>query len=243
MQVQVIYENQDILVINKPAGILAHASLHILKGDKKEETLADWIKKHYPETARVGDNPKERPGMVHRLDKDTSGVMVIARNQKTFDYLKNLFKKSEVEKKYLALVKGEVKNPGEIRKPIGLIHGSTRRSVVMLNKKGVKMKMVKEAVTKYTPIKVLEKDNKTFTLLEIFPKTGRTHQIRVHLASIHHPIVGDKMYGVFENPWNLKRQFLHALSIEFSLPGQSLSDGKKLKLEAGLPKELKNIVE
>ena len=227
--IKIVYKDKNFLVIMKPAGLLMHASPHILKGNKYEKTLADWLLENYPETGKVGDEPKIKPGMVHRLDRDTSGVVVIARNQEFFDHLKNLFKKGEIKKTYSGLVEGKLPKKGKIDKPIGLIHGSTRRSI-----RGRKMKMVKEAVTEYKSIKYIEKDDRHFTLVEIYPKTGRTHQIRVHMASLGHPIIGDKMYGKAENPWGLKRQFLHAKSLEFSL-----LDGKRIKIEADLPNDLR----
>ena len=227
--IKIVYKDKNFLVIMKPAGLLMHASPHILKGNKYEKTLADWLLENYPETEKVGDEPKIKPGIVHRLDRDTSGVVVIARNQEFFDHLKNLFKKGEIKKTYSGLVEGKLPKKGKIDKPIGLIHGSTRRSI-----RGRKMKMVKEAVTEYKSIKYIEKDDRHFTLVEIYPKTGRTHQIRVHMASLGHPIIGDKMYGKAENPWGLKRQFLHAKSLEFSL-----LDGKRIKIEADLPNDLR----
>ena len=227
--IKIVYKDKNFLVIMKPAGRLMHASPHILKGNKHEKTLADWLLENYPETEKAGDEPKIKPGMVHRLDRDTSGVVVIARNQEFFDHLKNLFKKGEIKKTYSGFVEGKLPKKGKIDKPIGLIHGSTRRST-----RGRKMKMVKEAVTEYKSIKYIEKDDRHFTLVEIYPKTGRTHQIRVHMASLGHPIIGDKMYGKAENPWDVKRQFLHAKSLEFSL-----LDGKRIKIEAVLPNDLR----
>ena len=180
----------------------------------------------------MGDAPQIRPGIVHRLDKDTSGVLIAARNQKFFDYLKNLFQNHEVKKTYLALVWGELKSGGVIEKPIGLKPGTVKRSVRARN-----MKMIKEAVTEYKPLNFLGKNGEKFTLVKLMPKTGRTHQLRVHMASINHPVVGDSLYGPKTNPWNLNRQFLHAESVEFTS-----AEGKRVKIEAGLPEELQKIL-
>ncbi len=235
MAPEVVYEDKDMIAVNKPAGFLVHKTVR----NEQEETVADWVRARYPETAGVGDpstgsgQANERPGIVHRLDKDSSGVLIIARNQKFFDYLKNLFQTHKVQKGYLAFVWGEVKTGGVIDKPIGLRPGSVKRSV-----SARRMKMVKAALTEYKLIETRRYGGETFSLLHVFPKTGRTHQIRVHLAAIGHPIVGDPLYGPKKNPFGLARQFLHAESIEFTK-----EDGKRLKLEAGLPPELEEVLE
>lgn len=219
-----VYEDKDFIAVNKPAGVLVHKTAK----KEKEETVADWVLKHYPEVGKVGDEPKERPGIVHRLDKESSGVLLIARNQKFFDYLKNLFQTHRVQKGYRALVWGELRRGGVIDKPIGLRSGSVKRSVSARN-----MKMVKEAVTEYKVLGVYKYNGESFSLLRVFPKTGRTHQIRVHFTSIGHPIVGDPLYGPKKNPFGLTRQFLHAESIEFAK-----EDGRRIRIEAELPSEL-----
>jgi len=178
---------------------------------------------------------------VHRLDRDTSGVLLVARTQPFFEYMKRLFQAHEVEKTYLALVHGRVKGPGVINTPIGLRAGSVKRSV-----RARHMKMVKEAITEYRPLKVFERlgGGELFTLVELTPRTGRTHQLRVHLASIGHPVVGDALYGVKGNPLGLPRHFLHAESIAFSLPAQAgLPNGKRMRFDAELPDDLKYIVD
>jgi 23S rRNA pseudouridine1911/1915/1917 synthase len=207
----IIYEDKNILAINKPAGMLVHPAPTT---NFKTKTLTSWLIKNYPETKTVGDDPKLRPGIVHRLDKDTSGVLIVAKNQKTFEYLKKQFKNKQIKKTYIALIKGVVKdNKGTISTPV---------------KKYTKSR---EAVTEY---KVIKKFN-DYTLLEVSPKTGRTHQIRIHLKSIGHPIVCEKLYTKRPNcPFGLKRHFLHAAAIELKLP-----DDVKIKLEADLPPDLK----
>lgn len=228
MEIKVIYETSDFLAVNKPAGLL----MHPISGVKfQEPTLAGWLLQNYPEVKNVGDNSKVRPGIVHRLDKDTSGVIIVAKNQKYFEYLKNLFQKHQIKKKYLALVYGKLKSKkGIINKPISLKPGTTKRTVF-----GGKIK--KEAITEYKVIKFLKSGEKFFSLVEVLPKTGRTHQIRIHLASIGHPIVGDSLYGPKKNVFDLDGQFLHAESLEFNL-----SDGRRIKIEADLPDDLKNIL-
>jgi len=192
--------------------------------------MADWLVRRYPEIRGVGDSPI-RPGIVHRLDRDTSGVMIVARTQACFDYLKKLFAESKIKKTYLALAWGKVEpSTGRIDKPIQLKSGSTKRTVH-------KGKMSKPAVTEYERIamrtwKVKDKEE-IFSLLRVRPKTGRTHQIRIHSASMGHPLVGDLLYAPKRDPLGLSRQFLHAESIEWSDEG-----GRRFRFESELPDDL-----
>ncbi len=243
MDLKIIYEDKNFLAVNKPAGVLVHSikDSRFKIQDSKEETLVDWLLNKYPEIKNVGDDPKTRPGIVHRLDKDTSGVILIARNQKYFEYLKELFSPygrqgKQIKKTYLALVWGEVKpKTGKIAKPISLKPGGVKRTVW-------KGKMEKEAITEYKVIKSIKYKvssikEEVFSLVKVIPKTGRTHQIRIHLASIGHPIVGDSLYGSKTNPFNLERQFLHAESLEFPI-----EEGRMIKIEAELPENLQNVL-
>jgi len=223
LEPKIIYEDKNFLALDKPAGLLVHKTKI-----SKELTLVDWLLENYLGIKNVGDEPKTRPGIVHRLDRDTSGVILIAKNQKYFEYLKNLFQNRQIKKTYLALVYGEIKPKiGIIEKPISLKPGSVKRTIW-------KGKMEKEAITEYKLVKFL----KGFSLVRVYPKTGRTHQIRIHLASIGHPIVGDNLYGPKINPLGLNRLFLHAESLEFPV-----SEGRKIKIEAELPEELKEILD
>lgn len=223
MEIQVLHKDKNFLVINKPAGLLVHS----VKG-KQQQSLIDWLIKNYPEIRKVGDEPETRPGIVHRLDKDTSGVMLVARTQTAFDYFKKQFQEHKIKKTYVALVWGLVTpKEGIIEKPIGLKTGTTKRTVYLKT-----AKMIKEAKTEYKATKFLKLGNNDFTLLEAQPLTGRTHQIRVHFASIGHPIVGDKLYGKRET-LGLDRHFLHAESLEFSSP-----ETGRFKIAADLPEEL-----
>jgi 23S rRNA pseudouridine1911/1915/1917 synthase len=226
---EIIYEDENFLAVSKPAGLLVHAA----GKDNKEKTLVDWLLEKYPEIKEIGDDFETRPGIVHRLDRDTSGVIIVAKNQKTFDYLKNLFGTREIKKTYLALAIGEV-SPGEgtINKPIRLKNGSVKRTVW-------EGKDEKQATTEYKVLDYLkirtQKGGQVFSLLGVYPKTGRTHQIRVHLASIGHPIAGDALYGPKKSNFGLRRQFLHAQSIEFT----DMS-GKRMKIEVDLPDDLRD---
>src|SRR3989344_8941692 len=153
MEISIIYEDKNIIAINKPAGLLVHSVPAKPKTSDQPPTLTEWLINRYPETKNVGDDPENRPGIVHRLDKETSGVIIIARNQKTFEYLKNLFQASQIKKTYLRLVWGKVElKSGTINKPIGLKSGTTKRTVAIKN-----AKMVKEAITDYQVKKYFDK--------------------------------------------------------------------------------------
>lgn len=218
--IQIIYEDDDILAVNKPAGVVVH-------GDSP--SVVEWLIEKYPSIKNVGDD-SERPGIVHRLDKDTSGVLLVVKNQKTFEYLKEQFKNRKIKKTYLALIYGNLKNKeGVIKLAIAKSKKDFRKKTSIGKMAG----QVREAITEY---KVLKRF-KDYTLVEVFPKTGRTHQIRVHFKAIGHPVVCDKLYGQKkqECPFGLSRQFLHAQSLELTLP-----NGSRIKMEADLPQELQN---
>ncbi|MBM3281695.1 MAG: RluA family pseudouridine synthase [Candidatus Harrisonbacteria bacterium] len=225
---QIIYESNDFVAINKPAGLLTHS-------DKKtEESLVSWFLKHYPEISGVGDDPINRPGIVHRLDRDTSGVILVAKNQPTFEFLKKQFQDHSIRKTYLALVYGAPKEPqGTIDLSIGLKSGTTRRTVHVKN-----AKLVKPALTRYSLLRSFDLQGQPVSLLKVSPETGRTHQIRIHLKAIGLPIVGDPLYGPKKPMIKSPRLFLHADSIEFTAP-----TGDRLTLASDLPPELKNFIE
>ena len=222
MELNIIYKDQDVIVINKPAGILVHPTK-----TSRGETVTKKLLKQFPELKGVGED-QNRPGIVHRLDKDTSGILIIARNQKAFKHLKNQFKKRLVQKTYLVLVHGVIKDDrGRIEKGI-------KRSQKSSQKRRVDF-LGKEAITNFKVIRRF----KDFTLIKAYPKTGRTHQIRVHLASIGHPVAGDKLYKFKRQKKisNLSRQFLHAQKLKITLPS-----GKPKIWISPLPKDLKSII-
>lgn len=235
----IVYEDKDIVVLNKQAGISVHPSVN-----EPNKTLVNALIAKYPEIKSVGDDPI-RPGIVHRLDKDTSGLLVVAKNQKTFEFLKKQWQGGQVVKKYLALVLGCLsKEKGEIKSELTRSSKDFRKRMIVrparLNsrsggpekqkEKEIKGKM---AVTEYKVIKKF----RVFSLIEVYPKTGRTHQIRIHMASLGHPVAGDRIYGKSkEKPEGLTRQFLHAHYLSFSL------FEKKLAFEADLPPDLEQVL-
>lgn len=226
IEIQKVYEDENILAIVKPAGVLVHAVPPAsMINSPRELTVSDWVRKKYPSARHTGD--ARRPGIVHRLDKNTSGVMVVAKTPRGFEYLKNLFKAGEIRKTYLALVEGAVaQRSGRIEKPIAIKSGTIKRTTFA-------GKDAKRAVTEYSVVNILECGGKKFSLVRAIPKTGRTHQIRVHFASLHHPVAGDTLYGAKDGTLGLRRQFLHAESLEFNL-----ENGKRIKIESELQGDL-----
>lgn len=223
---EIIYEDKDVVVINKPGGLLTHPTL-----GQPEHTLVNALIAHYPEIEKIGENPL-RPGIVHRLDKDTSGLLIVAKNQEAFLKIKEQFLNRSISKKYLALVDGVPKeNSGVIDFPIRPAKSNRLRKVAMKLEEPTK-KSHRAARTEY---KVREIIGGKFTLLEVTPLTGRTHQIRVHLSAIGHPVVGDRLYG---SKTKIKRQFLHAYYLKFIAP-----NGTPLALESDLPKDLAEILD
>lgn len=226
MDISVIYEDEDILAINKPAGITVHTD-----GRSKEKTLSDWVVEHYPSVRGVGEGIKlasgqeiPKHGIVHRLDRDTSGVMIIAKKQEAFLFFKNQFQDREVQKTYRAIVYGRVKEKkGVIDRSIGKNRNDFRQWSAEKGARGV----LREATTEYE----LLKSTKDFSYLSLHPKTGRTHQIRVHLKSIGHPILCDKLYAskrLCEG--GLLRMALHAYSISINTPNKT-----HITIEAPVP--------
>ncbi len=234
MQISKVYEDANLLVINKPAGLIVHPK----DATDDQDSVVSWLKQEYPGIEHVGEPfiasgaESERAGIVHRLDKDTSGLLIVAKNNDAFYYLKSLFQNRKIEKHYYALVYGRPKQGhGIIDAPMGRI--GLKRTVKIDGKKLIDSK---PAITEYEIIQSYQK----FTLLDVAPKTGRTHQIRVHLQSIGCPIAGDPIYTPkgWQKPPELHRLFLHAYKLIFMTP-----DGKSLVLEADLPPELSRVLE
>jgi len=238
MDIPILYEDSNLLVINKPAGI----SVHKDGRNEEEYTIADWLLENYPKIKKVGESMISqggeeiaKPGIVHRLDKDTSGALVVAKNQPTYLFLKEQFQNHTVKKAYRLLVNGEFKQAEgtelTIDMPIGRSKKDPRMRVARLKSSG----KLREAVTEY---KILKKF-KNYTYVEAYPKTGRTHQIRVHFKSISHPIACDSLYAPgLPCLSGLSRQALHAYSLEFVLP-----KGKIFKVEVPLPTDIKKALE
>lgn len=226
----IVAETPDYIVINKQAGVVMHPAFGVT-----EPTLADALVGAYPELAHVGDDAL-RPGLVHRIDRDVSGVLVIARTQDMFEHLKAQFQNRIIEKEYIALVHGDIAEDGFVDTPIGRSKTKSGKMAAHPSREDAEEATDdKTALTEYT---VLE-HGMHYTLLRVRIHTGRTHQIRVHLTSIGHPIAGDVLYHVKRFKLrHMGRLFLHSALLKFFD-----LEGKQQTFEAPLPKELESVLE
>ncbi len=220
LPLEILYEDAAVIAVNKPAGMVVHAGAGVHSG-----TLVNALLHRFKNLSGVGG--ELRPGIVHRLDRFTSGVILVARTDAAHRDLANQFASRRVEKFYLALVHGRVKaDRGRIETPI-MRHPTHRTRMTSRLQRG------RAALTEYRVLRRFDK----FTLLEVRIGTGRTHQIRVHLSSLHHPVVGDKLYGAPASP--IGRYFLHAQRITFASP----ATGQRVTVTAPLPDELEHYLE
>ncbi len=233
-EISIVYEDVNLLVINKPSGLIVHPK----NATDEQPSVCDWVAANYPDLKDVGEpfsasgHPYPRHGIVHRLDKETSGLLLIAKTDEVFYYLKKQFQEHTIRKSYYALVYGRpAVSPGVIDAPMGRI--GMKRTVQL---EGKKLVDGKASVTEYESVKFFSK----YTLVNVQPRTGRTHQIRVHLKSINCPIAGDTVYAPkgWQPPTGLDRLFLHAYRLVFTAP-----DGKSLTIECDLPPELQNVLD
>ena len=220
----ILFEDEALIVIDKPAGMVVHPAPGHDSG-----TLVNAVLHHCPELGGIGG--ELRPGIVHRLDKDTSGVILVAKTDAALSALADQFKRREISKEYLAIVLGALSpSSGQIRTMIGR-HSTDRKKMTALPRKG------RLAVTGYDTMETLG----NFSLVRLKPETGRTHQLRVHLAHVHHPVIGDEKYGR-RSSWNLsvevKRQMLHAHKISFCHP----VTGQKMEFIAPMPEDMANFL-
>ena len=228
-ELNILFEDDDVVVINKPAGLLVHR----VGPDDTSPTLVDALLAHDPAISEVGDDPEERPGIVHRLDKMASGILVVAKNQPAFNHLKKQFASRTAKKEYLTLVYGQMKqDTGEINFRIGR---SKRTGKMVAKPEG--SEEGKEAITEFDLVEQFA----TAALLKVRIKTGRTHQIRAHLQAFNHPVVGDLLYRNKQmtkiRPIELDRLFLHAAKLTIKLP-----NGEIKTFETELPEELETLL-
>ncbi len=226
-----LYNNHGLLIIDKPAGLAVHPGAGF-KGD----SLAQALLYHFKDIYLVGE--EGRNGIVHRLDKDTSGIMVVALTQDMYLHLKDSFAERKIKKEYIGLVKGNIKeNHALIEKPIGKSKKDFRRYTA----DEADMVLAKPSLTEYRVLEHLTDGVDEYTLIVVKLHTGRTHQIRVHFSSLGFPLIGDQLYGgkavMKLGPINLERQFLHSEKIEVQLP-----DGSWIAAESALPKDLRDVL-
>ncbi|HZQ97084.1 MAG TPA: RluA family pseudouridine synthase [Candidatus Sulfotelmatobacter sp.] len=229
----IVYEDDDLAVVNKPAGMMVHAGAGASDDQRNRGTLVNALLHHFAKLSRLGG--ESRPGIVHRLDKETSGLIVVAKTDQAHRKLAAQFARREVKKTYLALVHGSLK------KNSGTINAAISRDRIRRTRMTTRGSGGREAVSHYKVIRRLDTSWGRFTLLEVRIDTGRTHQIRVHLASLGHPVVGDTIYGAPREirtgragATGLSRNFLHAAELSLSHP----RTGQNLTLKAPLPPAL-----
>lgn len=243
---QIIFENTELLVLNKPAGLVVHGD-----GRTEEYTLADWLLEKYPNMESVGEPWQTqvkggetitlpRPGIVHRLDRETSGIIIVAKTQESYESLKEQFKNREVQKEYRVILNGTFKDEvegGTIDKEIGKSPSDFRKWSAQPGSRGA----LREAITDYVILSRVGLGNDGYSYISARPKTGRTHQIRVHFKAIHHSVLGDRLYGaqkVHNIGTKVPRTMLHAHGISFT----NLK-GERLEYSAPVPDDFAHILE
>lgn len=218
----IVFENDDLIVVNKPAGMVVHPAAGHSSG-----TLVNAVLGYEPDIEGIGG--EERPGVVHRLDKETSGLILLAKNERSHRWLQDQFRLRNVDKTYLALVDGKPPTPsGRVESHIGRDPSHRKRMAIVPESRG------REAISEYKTAESFRKH----TLLEFHPLTGRTHQIRLHCAFLGCPIVGDEVYGKKKFSGEINRHFLHAYQLKVILPGEK----EARTFEAPLPEELRLVL-
>jgi 23S rRNA pseudouridine1911/1915/1917 synthase len=219
----ILFENDDLIVVNKPAGMVVHPAVGHTSGTLVNAVLG-------LDSAIEGIGGEERPGIVHRLDKGTSGLILLAKNERAHRWLQDQFRLRKVEKTYLALVDGKPPTPiGRVETYVGRDPSHRKRMAIVPESRG------REAISEYKNIESFKKH----TLLEFYPLTGRTHQIRLHCAFLGCPIVGDKVYGRKKPSVEIEHHFLHAYRLKITLPGEK----EQRTFDAALPDELVKVLE
>jgi len=242
---EILYEDQDLAIINKPAGMMVHAGAGATEDQRNRGTLVNALLHHFSTLSALGG--EMRPGIVHRLDKETSGLIVVAKNDEAHRRLGEQFARREVKKKYLALVQGWIK------KDSGTISAGISRDRVRRIRMTTREPAGREAITHYKVLRRIDSRFGKFTLSEVIIGTGRTHQIRVHMASLGHPVVGDTLYGAArelkpgpargkqenQGTISLPRNFLHAAELELAHPRTA----GRIAMKSPLPRELQEFLD
>ncbi len=231
MELKIIYQDDNTLVVEKPPFLVTFSR----NKNKEEESLDKILIQKFPNLKKLRE--EKRYGIVHRLDKETSGILLVAKNEKSYDFLQRQFKERKVIKKYLALIHGKI-SPKEREVEVYLARGTKdkrKQKVFSPAEPRAKGKKLRKAVLSYKALR----ESENFSLLEIEMKTGRKHQIRATFSYLSHPLAGDKLYGSAKNPLpkNLKRIFLHSFYLKIKT-----SDGKEREFYSPLPEDLKKVI-
>jgi len=238
--IQKLFEDENLVIVNKPAGLVVHPG-----AGKQVKTLVDWLFENYHETKNLNWPAPERAGIVHRLDKDTSGLIILTKNPEALIKMQELFQSKSVSKKYLCLVFGKLeKKEGEISGFIGRDPNARRQQISQSINFDFLPGKHREAKTLYKVVKEYHHQKNDLTMVEASLETGRMHQIRVHFKSIGHPVIGDQTYNIkhsrkVSKSLGLVRQFLHAHELSFINP----FDSKEVSVKSELPDDLKNVLE
>lgn len=237
MDIKILHEDSNLLILDKPARVLVHPTQA-----NETNTLVDFLIEKYPEVKNLDWPDITRIGVVHRLDKDTSGVIVMVKNPDMLDKLQSQFKDREVQKTYLALVLGKVEKEGKVEAAIERGDAGTQKVIDFTY--SFDKKTARPAITFYKPIEYYRFNDNDLTLLEVQPKTGRMHQIRTHLKYLGFPIIGDPLYNIkpsrqISKKLDLNRQFLHAEKLEFTYP----ITNEKMIFESKLHDDLQNVLD
>lgn len=243
--IPILLETETIVAINKPAGLIVHGD-----GKHDEYSVADWVEKKYPGTIGVGEDMKtehegnevivHRSGIVHRIDRDTSGVLLITKTQDAFEAIKHQFQEHTIKKKYLAIVYGWPREDrGIIDIPIGRSSSNIRAKSAQRNARGV----LRPAITRYVVKKRFEFEDQKYAVVELYPQTGRTHQLRVHMAHLGHALIADPIYaGKKTSTLPIHRTALHAEKLTFQMPTAD-GLGKITEVTAPIPDDFSAILE
>lgn len=239
IDIKIIYEAPDYLVVEKPAGLSVHPG-----AGERQDTLSEWLGEYYPEIKDYNWVMPERAGIVHRLDKDTSGLIILAKNPETLEKLQGQFKSHKVHKKYLALVLGSPKEEGEISALITRDPSDRQKQKVQLVDFGLDESQKRDSLTKFRTLQRFKYKKEDLALVEAEIFTGRMHQIRVHMKYLGCPVIGDQKYSTkpskrLSKELGINRQFLHAASLSFEDP----TIGERREFSSQLPEELKDIIE
>lgn len=231
MTIPILFENTHVVVIDKPVGIIVHPD-----GRQEEYTVADWMKENYS-SSLVGDEGRE--GVVHRIDRETSGVLILAKDAIAFTTLKKQFHDHTTRKVYRAIVEGHIRHDtGMISLPLARAKSDFRKRTIVDPFSDDMRGEEREAITRYKVLERVTFEGKSYSYVEVYPLTGRTHQIRAHFRGVRHPIIGDDLYGSLKGKHDAPRSMLHAYSLTISIP-KDVEGGEERVFVAEIPEDMR----